>query len=105
MTASSKINILATVLLAFTACADYGLKKETMGTKTIEQALKEHTNELMSIPGVVGTAIGLCDERPCIKVYVTEKTPELERKIPSILEGYPVMVEESGEFRKLPQNR
>lgn len=102
---SSKINILATALLAFTACADYGLKKEAMGPKKIEQVLKEHTDELMSIPGVVGTAIGLCDERPCIKVYVVKKTPEIDQKIPDSLEGYPVMTEESGEFRKLIEDR
>lgn len=94
-------------LLGIMSCVGKGIhgKEGSMTTKTIEEVLKDHTGELMSIHGVVGTAIGLCDERPCIKVYVTEKTPELERKIPGILEGYRVMMEESGEFRKLPQNR
>lgn len=75
-----------------------------MPGKTIQEVQKEHTDELMAMPGVAGTAIGMCDERPCIKVYVVKKTPELDRKIPDTLEGYPVMTEETGEFRRLPEN-
>jgi hypothetical protein len=71
--------------------------------KTIEEVLKEHTEELMSLPGVVGTAQGLCNDKPCIKVYVIEKTPELAQKIPDIIEGYQVVVEETGEIRALPK--
>lgn len=76
-----------------------------MPAKTIEEVLKEHTKELMSVPGVVGTALGLCDDTPCIKVYVVKKTSELDQKIPDILEGYPVMIEETGEIRALPENQ
>lgn len=73
--------------------------------KTIEEVLKEHTEELMSLPGVVGTAQGLCDDKPCIKVYVIEKTSELAQKIPDIIEGYKIMIEETGEIRALPENQ
>lgn len=73
--------------------------------KTIEEVLKEHTDKLMSLPGVVGTAQGLCDNKPCIKVYVIEKTSELVQKIPDIIEGYQVVVEETGEIRALPNNQ
>lgn len=73
--------------------------------KTIEEVLKDHTEELMSLPGVVGTAQGLCDDKPCIKVYVIEKTSELAQKIPDVLEGYKVMIEETGEIRALPKNQ
>ena len=44
-----------------------GQGEDTMPSKTIEEVLKEHTDELMSIPGVVGTAEGLCYGNPCIK--------------------------------------
>lgn len=70
---------------------------------TIEEVLKEHTKEVMSIPGVVGIAQGLCDNKPCIKVYVIKKTSEIEKKIPDILGGYPVLIEETGEIRALPK--
>ena len=74
-----------------------------MAAKTVEGVLTEHTKELMSIPGVVGVAQGICKGRPCIKVYVVKGAPELKPKIPETLEGYKVMIEETGEFRVLPQ--
>jgi hypothetical protein len=79
--------------------------KNEMASKTIQQVLKEHTNELMSIPGVVGTAQGLCDGQPCIKVLVIKKTSEIEEKIPETLEGYPVEIESTGEIKALPKNQ
>ncbi len=72
--------------------------------KTIEEILREHTNEWMSLPGVVGTAQGLCDDNPCIKVYVIKKISELDLKIPDIIEGYRIMIEVTGEIQALPEN-
>lgn len=77
--------------------------EEQMPGKKIEEALREHTPQLMSSPGVVGTAQGLCDGQPCIKVFAVEKTPDLEDRIPDTLEGYPVVIEETGRFRALPR--
>ena len=74
-----------------------------MSQRPIEVVLKEHTDELMAMSGVVGTAQGLCDDKPCIKVYVAALTSELKKKIPKNLEGYQVMVEVTGEFRALPK--
>ncbi len=71
--------------------------------RTIDVVLREHTREFLSVPGVVGTAQGLCNGEPCIRVYVTTLTPEVMGKIPATLEGYPVSVEETGEFRPLPR--
>ena len=72
-----------------------------MREKTVQAVLKEHTDSLMSLPGVVGTAQGECDGKPCIKVFVAKKTPQLLSQIPSSLEGYLVAVEETGEIRAL----
>ncbi len=72
-----------------------------MTGKTIEAVLKQHTDRLLSFPGVVGTAIGECEGKPCIKVLVVQATPELVKRIPSALEGFPVVIEESGEIRAL----
>ena len=79
-------------------------KENAMPINPIEEVLNEHTNDLMSIPGVVGTAQGLCNKKPCIKVFVIKKTKELDKKIPSELEGYTVQVEETGTFHALPEN-
>ncbi len=76
-----------------------------MAGKTIEAVLKQHTDRLMSLPGVVGTAIGVCEGTPCIKVLVVKKTPELVNEIPQTLEGYPVVIEETGEIRALHPTR
>ncbi len=72
-----------------------------MQEKTIEEALREHTDDLMSLPGVVGTGQGLCNGQPCIKVFIVKKTPELLGRIPAEIEGYAVAVEETGEFKAL----
>jgi len=68
---------------------------------TIEQVLAEHTPQWMATPGVVGTAIGLFEGQPCIKVFVAENTEDLAAKFPSALEGHRVVLEETGEFRAL----
>jgi hypothetical protein len=65
----------------------------------IKQALKAHSHELMALSGVVGTAQGLCEESPCIKVYVIEKTPHLEKQIHNILKDYLYQIQETGEIR------
>ncbi len=75
------------------------------GEQTIEAVLEKHTAELMSVPGVVGTAEGLCNDEPCIRVFVIKKTPEIGRNIPDILEGFKVVVEETGKVRALPEDQ
>ena len=74
-----------------------------MPKKTIEQVLKERTDEWMAIPGVEGTAIGLFEGKPCIKIFTSSKPQQLRANIPSTIEGYPVIIEETGEFRALDQ--
>jgi hypothetical protein len=97
---------VAISVITFTEANGNGLKEEnSMPAKTIKDVLKEHTKDLMSLPGVVGTAQGLCDDKPCIKIFVIEKTPELDAKIPENLEGYPVSIEETGEIRALPKDQ
>ncbi len=76
-------------------------KGKAMADIPITQALEEATPGLMKIEGVVGTAQGLCDGAPCIKVYVARKTPELLRQIPATIAGHPVAVEETGPFKAL----
>jgi hypothetical protein len=72
-----------------------------MPPKTIQQVQEEQTPAWMALPGVVGTAIGEHDGRPCIKVYVARVNDELKARIPATVEGYPVVLEPTGEFRAL----
>ncbi len=64
--------------------------------KTIEAVLAAHNDSLMAVPGVVGTAIGRCNDAPCIRILVHRVTDEVQRRIPSQLEGFPVRIDVTG---------
>ncbi len=72
-----------------------------MPRRNIKEVLKKHTAELMEVPGVAGVAEGESQGKPCIRVFVLERNSEFLKRIPSTLEGYPIQVEESGEFQAL----
>ncbi len=72
-----------------------------MPEKTIEEVFSEHTDSLMALPGVVGTGQGECGGRPCIRVFVVEKTPKLLNQVPTSIEGYEVEVQETGDIKAL----
>ena len=72
-----------------------------MQKKSIQLVLREHTDSLMALPGVVGTAQGQRDGKPCIKVFVDTITSALVQRIPAEIEGYAVTVEETGEIKAL----
>jgi hypothetical protein len=107
------MNIMSSISLVFvgifaTSCigkiVDNHPAKTKAITLSIEEAIKEHSEELMSIPGVVGVGQGLCDNNPCIKVYIIKRTPESDKKIPDLLEGFEVSIEITGEIRAHPDN-
>ena len=108
-----RVKIILLTLLSITAlvvnCGGIKSSKHSveyeMKRKPLKEVLKEYTNVLMSIEGVTGTAQSICNGKPCIKVYVLEKTPKLEKKIPVTLEGYPIVIEKTGEIRALPENQ
>ena len=59
-----------------------------------------HEDELMSIPGAVGTGIGASDQpgQPAIVVYVKKLTPQVQAAAPKEIEGVPVKLIENGGF-------
>ena len=76
-----------------------------MSGADINDVLRAHDRELLAITGVVGVYVGVLDDEktPCLKVMVVKKTPELEHRIPKSLEGYPVVIEETGIIRPMPK--
>lgn len=52
----------------------------------------------MDINGVEAVGQGKIDDRDCIVVYVSAKSPEIERDIPSEYEQVPVDIREGGVF-------
>lgn len=94
--------VVLTVAVLLAACSAGMQGERPMQARAIEVVLREHSRKLLSLPGVVGVAEGLCDGKPCIRVYIATTSGELERQLPVSLEGYPVTVEETGEVRPLP---
>jgi len=74
-----------------------------MSKRDINAVLRDHDKDLMAIPGVVGVYVGVLKDgkTPCLKVMAARKTPGLVRQVPKSLEGYPVVVEETGIIRPL----
>ena len=75
--------------------------EKQMTPLTIEQVQEKHQDKIMELPGVVGVGIGALNDTLVIKVLVIKKTAVLQKKIPTALEGYRVIIEETGEIRAL----
>jgi len=68
-------------------------------TRGIEEVQEAFTPEWMDLPGVVGTGIGLCEDQPCIKVFVAGQIRQLRDQIPNEVDGHRVVLEETGRFQ------
>jgi hypothetical protein len=76
-----------------------------MPERPIADVLASHTPELMAMPGVVGTYQGAGpDGTPTIVVMLASPDAGLERRIPRVLEDWPVVVEITGEIRAMPDS-
>jgi len=93
--------LVAGALLACSSSHHGG--EATVTARSIDAVLAAHTDSLMALPGVVGTAIGLCKDRgrsePCIKVLFADSSAAASATIPARLEGYRVAVEVTGTIR------
>jgi hypothetical protein len=94
------MSIGITLPTSILGCANKNQLREEK-TLSIEDVLKKHTPDLMSIPGVIGTAYGRKSGKDCILVLVAKKTTEITKKIPSTLEGFPIVIQETGDIRSL----
>jgi len=65
----------------------------------LKAAHRELTAKVMGRPGVSGTAIGEHRGRPCLKVYVRDRSAG--QAVPKRVGGYPVVVETTGTFERL----
>lgn len=95
------MGVLSIHVAGCAAMAEAGGEEKKMAAKTIQEVLEEHTDEWMSIPGVVGTAIGEVEGKPCIRILAAKKTEELTKQIPRDVEGFLVVISETGEIRAL----
>jgi hypothetical protein len=65
----------------------------------MNEVQEEHQKHLLAIPGVVGIGQGISQGKPCFRIYVDKLTPELSAKIPMTIEGYPVVVLQTGAIK------
>lgn len=84
------------------------LGKENPQIQAVMAVQDRHTQNLMTIPEVVGTATGLTEDgRPAILVFTKTDimsqalSKRVAAPIPASIEGVPVVVEVTGEFRAM----
>ena len=70
---------------------------------TIADVLGRHTPSLLVIPGVLGTGEGRAGDEHVIVIFVARRTGELQQRLPSVLDGYPVEIRESGQITAPPR--
>ncbi len=75
-----------------------GMSKEAVASAAAVR--DRHEDDLMKIPGAVGTGVGEGDQpgQPAIVVYVKKMTPEAQAAAPKEMEGVQVKLIESGGF-------
>lgn len=91
----------AALLLAASACAPR--HAETVKEGTIAEVLRDHTEEVMRIPGVIGTGEGSEGGERVFVVFVEQRTPELDAKLPKQIGGYTVVVRVTGNVSAPPR--
>jgi hypothetical protein len=81
------------------------LTKECEAIMNIGEVMEMHRGHLMTLTNVIGVGLGEKDGTPVIKVFVTDKLPEIMLKpqdiVPKVLDGHETDVEEIGNIRAL----
>ena len=74
-----------------------------MSRRTIQQVQQKYTDAWMAIPGVVGTAIGRRGNQPCILILTETDAERITEALPSMVQGYPIVIEHTGNIRALEE--
>lgn len=95
------IGLISVVFI--TVASMNALPNETPSSRDINAVLRAHDQELLKLPGVVGIYVGLLPDNKtqCLKVMLAQPNSKTERALPKTLEGYPVMIEVTGEIRPM----
>jgi len=72
-----------------------------MSRNRIEDIIQEHASKLMAISGVIGVGQGMSRGEQCIIVFVQDRLADSLSALPNDIEGYSLVVQESGKFQAL----
>jgi hypothetical protein len=72
-----------------------------MPQKPIAHVIQEYRTSLLTIPGILGIGQGGSPDTPHITLYVRAQTLANLHSIPAILEGYPVVIQDTSGIEAL----
>jgi len=105
---TGRLLYLALVLAATLAGCRAGVayrSEADLPSRPLADVLADHSSGLMAIPGVTAVAESRTPRgEPCVLILVKKLTPDLRSRLPEKLERWPVVVEESGEIRAMPDS-
>jgi hypothetical protein len=90
--------ILSIALIAIFSCTPRPMDQNSETRRPITEVLSAHTAEWMKLPGVIGTGETKKDDQPAIMIFIDTLTDELRSKLPSQVDGYSVVIEQSGKI-------
>jgi hypothetical protein len=74
-------------------------REASVPRKSIDEVIGQYTSDLLAIEGVeVVYAAEDAEKNPVITIGVTQKTDATVNALPQVLEGYPVVIQETGEI-------
>jgi hypothetical protein len=74
-------------------------REASMPRKSIDEVIAQYTSDLLAIEGVeVVYAAQDTEHNPVITIGVTQKNDATVNALPQVLEGYPVVIQETGEI-------
>src|SRR5437762_7555034 len=94
--------LLLTIALVPACRQNMAQNSSASSKRDINAVLAAHDKELLAIPDVVGVYVGVLEDgrTACLKVMLARKTAE-SRNVPQSIEGYPVIMELTGEIRPM----
>jgi len=100
--ATVSVSLVVLVLSSIVVChQNMAQSTSPRPNRDINVVLAAHDKELLAIADVVGVYAGTDSQTPCLRVMLARKNPESERKIPRMIDGYPVVIQVTGTIRAL----
>ena len=77
--------------------------QDSVPRRDINAVLRDHDEELLAIPNVVGVYVGVIENttKPCLKVMLAREPSKSDPAVPRWIEGYPVVTEVTGNIEPM----